>query len=212
MDRGAAGAATQLQLSLPTPPAPTRPLLHRLPFLPQLPLLKARWKQVLFGAIFQYVHGIFTQLAHRMHQPLEEPLGDIGFRYLPVRRAGIRQSMVRSTLPPRPTPSPAQSLVTGSISALHCSALHWFPAFLGDICAHAASMQELGLENAWVSESIFWCLFIPFILWTFSPFVTARKRFYTAVLYARLLMVLVGEQRGREEQQAALLAVQPKMQ
>ena len=36
-------------------------------------------------------------------------------------------------------------------------------------------------------------MFIPFILWSFSPFVTARKRFYTAVLYARLLMVLVSE-------------------
>lgn len=48
-------------------------------------MLKARWKQVLFGALFQYVHGIFTQLAHRMHQPQEEPLGDIGFRFLPVR-------------------------------------------------------------------------------------------------------------------------------
>ncbi|KAL4451693.1 hypothetical protein ABPG75_007355 [Micractinium tetrahymenae] len=105
----------------------------RLEFTVELPLLKARWKQVLFGALFQYVHGIFTQLAHRMHQPQEQLLGDIGFKYLP----------------------------------------------------------ELGLENAWVSETIFWCMFIPFILWTFSPFVTARKRFYTAVLYARLLMVLV---------------------
>jgi hypothetical protein len=47
-------------------------------------MLKARWKQVLFGAMFQYVHGIFTQLAHRMHQPQEQPLGDIGFRFLPV--------------------------------------------------------------------------------------------------------------------------------
>lgn len=28
--------------------------------------------------------------------------------------------------------------------------------------------------------------------WTFSPFVTARKRFYTAVIWSRLLMVLVG--------------------
>lgn len=55
------------------------------------------------------------------------------------------------------------------------------------------AMQELGLRNAWVSETIFWCMFIPFILWSFSPFVTARKRFYTAVLYARLLMVLVSE-------------------
>ena len=48
-------------------------------------MLKARWKQILFGAIFQYVHAMSTQLAHRMHQPQEEPLSDIGFKYLPVR-------------------------------------------------------------------------------------------------------------------------------
>lgn len=51
-------------------------------------------------------------------------------------------------------------------------------------------LPELGLEGAWISETIFWVMFIPFVLWSFSPFVTARKRFYTAVLYARLLMVL----------------------
>ena len=48
-------------------------------------MLIARWKQILFGALFQYFHGMSTQLAHRMHQPQEEPLGDIGFKYLPVR-------------------------------------------------------------------------------------------------------------------------------
>lgn len=95
-------------------------------------MLIARWKQILFGAAFQYVHGIGTQLAHRMHRPTEEPLHDVGFELLP----------------------------------------------------------ELGADRAWVSETIFWCLFIPFVVWTFSPFVTARKRFYTAVIYARLLMVL----------------------
>ena len=70
---------------------PTRPLMRPPPLPPaylQLPLLKARWKQVLFGAIFQYVHGIFTQLAHRMHRPQAEPLHDIGFAYLPVWGAG----------------------------------------------------------------------------------------------------------------------------
>ena len=31
------------------------------------------------------------------------------------------------------------------------------------------------------------------MLWTFSPFVFVRKRFYTAVIWSRLLMVLVGK-------------------
>lgn len=48
-------------------------------------MLKQRWKILLFGIIMQYVHGIFTQLAHRMHRPQEEPLHDVGFDLTPVR-------------------------------------------------------------------------------------------------------------------------------
>ena len=51
----------------------------------QLPLLRKRWKQVVFGVLFQYCHGLGTQLAHRMHRPTAVPLHDIGFALLPVR-------------------------------------------------------------------------------------------------------------------------------
>jgi len=54
------------------------------------------------------------------------------------------------------------------------------------------TVQELGLENAWVSELIFTSLFVAFVLWTFSPFVFAKKRFYTSLLYSQVLSVLVG--------------------
>ena len=50
----------------------------------QLPLLRDRWKLILFGACFQYVHGMATQLAHRVHQPMRYPLHDVGFAVLPV--------------------------------------------------------------------------------------------------------------------------------
>ena len=56
-----------------------------------------------------------------------------------------------------------------------------------------AALQELGQKQEWVSELIFSSLFISFMIWSFSPFVTEKKRFYTCVLFARLLMVLVGE-------------------
>ena len=46
--------------------------------------------------------------------------------------------------------------------------------------------------NEWVSELIFGSLFTSFMVWSFSPFFFQRKRFYTAVLFSRLLMVLVG--------------------
>ena len=52
--------------------------------------------------------------------------------------------------------------------------------------------QELGPDKFWVSESIFGTLFAMFVIWTFTPFVTQRKRFYTVVMWSRLLMVLVG--------------------
>ena len=55
------------------------------------------------------------------------------------------------------------------------------------------ALQELGQKNEWVSELIFSSLFVSFMLWSFSPFVTAKKRFYTAVLFSRLLMVLVSK-------------------
>ena len=48
-------------------------------------MLLQRWKPIFFGAAFQYVHGIFTQLASRMHVPQEVPLPDLGFSILPVR-------------------------------------------------------------------------------------------------------------------------------
>lgn len=50
----------------------------------QWPMLKQRWLIILFGIIMQYVHGIFTQLAHRMHHPQELPLHDVGFDLTPV--------------------------------------------------------------------------------------------------------------------------------
>ena len=76
---------------------------------PQLPLLKARWKQILFGAVFQYVHAMSTQLAHRMHEPMEQPLGDIGFKYLPVSVAPLRRhapARAAWAAPPPPPPGP----------------------------------------------------------------------------------------------------------
>jgi hypothetical protein len=48
-------------------------------------MLKQRWRIMLFGIVMQYVHGIFTQLAHRMHRPTAEPIRDMGFLLTPVR-------------------------------------------------------------------------------------------------------------------------------
>jgi hypothetical protein len=55
----------------------------------QLPLLKKRWVYIVFGAVFQYCHGLGTQLAHRMHRPQPQPLHDVGFAILPVRMCRV---------------------------------------------------------------------------------------------------------------------------
>ncbi len=59
--------------------------------------------------------------------------------------------------------------------------------------------QELGPGQFWVSEAIFGSLFASFAVWTFTPFVLQRKRFYTVVMWSRLLMVLVGEPNPRPD-------------
>ena len=66
-----------------------------------------------------------------------------------------------------------------------------------------ACLQELGLVNEWVSELIFSSLFISFMIWSFSPFFFKRKRFYTAVLFSRLLVVLVGGALANTQAQGA---------
>lgn len=48
-----------------------------------------------------------------------------------------------------------------------------------------------------MSEAIFGTMFALFVVWTFSPFVSQQKRFYTAVMWSRLLMVLVGESESK---------------
>lgn len=110
----------------------------------------------------QYVHGIFTQLAHRMHQPQDEPLHDVGFDLTPVSVLSVVE---------------VSSLNRKCHSGLNLLGI----------------MQELGPDQHWVSEAVFGTAFAVFVLWTFSPFVMQRKRFYTAVMWSRLLMVLVGE-------------------
>lgn len=55
-------------------------------------------------------------------------------------------------------------------------------------------LPELGQQNEWMSELIFSSMLTSFLVWTFSPFwQESGKRFYTAVLYARVLMVLVSK-------------------
>ena len=72
------------------PHSPSMRALYKMLCAAQLPLLKARWRSILLGAVFQYVHAMSTQLAHRMHRPMMEPLHDIGFDLLPVRAAQMR--------------------------------------------------------------------------------------------------------------------------
>lgn len=59
--------------------------------------------------------------------------------------------------------------------------------------APPCSPQELPAEWRWLSEALFACLFVSFLLWTFSPLLLPRSSFSCVLLWTRLLTVLVGE-------------------
>lgn len=63
-----------LLLSLSKPPTPHPQ---------QLPLLKRHWWVILLCLLFQYVHGVFTQLSYVLARPEPEPLPDLGFTIIP---------------------------------------------------------------------------------------------------------------------------------
>ncbi|KAJ8476705.1 hypothetical protein OPV22_020432 [Ensete ventricosum] len=55
-------------------------------------------------------------------------------------------------------------------------------------------LPELGRERGYISESLFTFVFLSFVLWTFHPFVYHSKRFYTVLLWRRILAFLVASQ------------------
>lgn len=101
----------------------------------ELKLLSEKWKLLLAGLIFQYIHGLAARGVHYLHRP-GPVLHDLGFKLLP----------------------------------------------------------ELGKERGYVSEMLFASIFLSFVLWTFSPFIFKNKRFYTVLIWRRVLAFLVMSQ------------------
>ncbi|KAG0484126.1 hypothetical protein HPP92_012210 [Vanilla planifolia] len=98
----------------------------------EIQLLAEKWKFLLAGLIFQYIHGLAARGVHYLHQP-GPVLQDLGFKMLP----------------------------------------------------------ELGAQRAYFSETLFSVIFFSFFLWTFHPFIYQSKRFYTVLLWLRVLACLV---------------------
>jgi hypothetical protein len=98
----------------------------------EVQLLMEKWKLLLVGLLFQYIHGLAARGVHYLHRP-GPVLQDLGFMALP----------------------------------------------------------ELGQDRGYLSESLFTCIFLSFVLWTFHPFVYHNKRFYTVLLWRRVLAFLV---------------------
>lgn len=55
-------------------------------------------------------------------------------------------------------------------------------------------LPELGKERGHVSENTFGVIFFSFLLWSFHPFVYHSKRFYTVLIWRRVLAFLVASQ------------------
>ncbi|WOL02004.1 hypothetical protein Cni_G10723 [Canna indica] len=101
----------------------------------EIQLLMEKWRLLLAGLVFQYVHGLAARGVHYLHRP-GPTLQDLGFMILP----------------------------------------------------------ELGQERGYISESLFTFVFLTFFVWTFHPFVYHIKRFYTVLLWRRILAFLVASQ------------------
>ncbi|CAI9760809.1 unnamed protein product [Fraxinus pennsylvanica] len=52
-------------------------------------------------------------------------------------------------------------------------------------------LPELGKDKAYISETVFTCMFLLFVLWTFHPFVFKSKKIYTVLIWCRVLAFLV---------------------
>ncbi|KAM0865284.1 hypothetical protein ACQ4PT_043383 [Festuca glaucescens] len=55
-------------------------------------------------------------------------------------------------------------------------------------------LPELGKERGYISETLFTFIFISFALWTFHPFILQTKRFYTVLIWRRVLAFLCASQ------------------
>ncbi|KAM0892764.1 hypothetical protein ACQ4PT_025534 [Festuca glaucescens] len=101
----------------------------------ELQLLFEKWRLLLAGIVFQYIHGLAARGVHYLHRP-GPLLQDLGFMALP----------------------------------------------------------ELGQDKGYLSETVFTSIFITFVLWSFNPFIYHSKRFYTVLLWRRVLAFLVASQ------------------
>ncbi|KAB2035334.1 hypothetical protein ES319_D04G145600v1 [Gossypium barbadense] len=55
-------------------------------------------------------------------------------------------------------------------------------------------LPELGQDKGYISETVFTCVFLSFLLWTFHPFIFKTKKIYTVLVWCRVLAFLVASQ------------------
>lgn len=55
-------------------------------------------------------------------------------------------------------------------------------------------LPELGIDKAYISETLFTFIFASFFLWTFHPFIFKSKKIYTVLVWCRVLAFLVASQ------------------
>lgn len=55
-------------------------------------------------------------------------------------------------------------------------------------------LPELGQDKGYISETLFTCVFLSFVLWTFHPFILKSKKIYTVLVWCRILAFLVASQ------------------
>ncbi|CAL1378926.1 unnamed protein product [Linum trigynum] len=86
-------------------------------------------------------------------------------------------------------------LICQYIHGLGAKGIHYFHRpgpILQDVGFYL--LPELGQDKGHISEMLFTCVFLSFILWTFHPFIFKVKKIYTVLLWCRVLAFLSASQ------------------
>ncbi|KAJ6795212.1 phosphatidylinositol:ceramide inositolphosphotransferase-like [Iris pallida] len=140
----------------------------------ELQLLQEKWKLLLLGLICQYIHGLAARGVHYLHRP-GPVLQDLGFMALP--ELGLERSYISETLFSTIFFS---FLLTACRSTYTIKPVTQFGCRLHDSFIQLFESSSLHVRRIW--------------LWSFHPFIYHSKRFYTVLLWRRVLAFLVASQ------------------
>uniref|UniRef100_A0A0E0LJ54 Uncharacterized protein n=1 Tax=Oryza punctata TaxID=4537 RepID=A0A0E0LJ54_ORYPU len=147
----------------------------------ELKILTEKWQLLLVGLVFQYIHGLAAHGVHYLHRP-GPTLQDLGFMILP--ELGKERGYISETL----FTFIFLSFVLSSHRSKPQSRCAVMVATLAEEAAVKTLMEVATFKLAHCNSRLFT------LQWTFHPFILQTKRFYTVLIWRRVLAFLCASQ------------------